>query len=300
MIDIFEELKKLDVGEVLKDEELKNHTTFEIGGPCDYMVIPKDYESVRKLVEFLRENKLEFMVIGNGSNLLISDKGLRMVVIKLSENLSKVEIRDDLVIAQAGALLTETSKKAIEKSLKGMEFSSGIPGNVGGAITMNAGAYGGEMKDIVRSVKVIDQNNQIVDIPCEDMEFSYRKSRVQSEGLIVLEASFKLSHGDYDEIFATYQDLSTKRKTKQPLDKASAGSTFKRPEGYFAGKLIEDCGLRGYRYKNAGVSEKHCGFVVNHGGANFEEVMYVINHVKKCVKEKFKVEMETEVKILGE
>ncbi len=297
---LYESLIDLNIGEVRKDEPMKYHTTFEIGGPCDFMVIPDSYESVRKLVEFLRANKIKFMVIGNGSNLLIKDTGIRGVVIKIAENLSELEFKDDILKVQAGAQLTKTSKAAIEKSLAGMEFSSGIPGNIGGAITMNAGAYGGEIKDICVSVKAINPDNEIVDIPAEDMNFRYRRSRVHDEGLIVLEATFKLEHGNYDEIHAVFEDLDFRRSSKQPLDHPSAGSVFKRPEGYYAGKLVDDCGLRGYRYKNAMVSEKHCGFIVTDGESSFEEVINVIQHVQKTVKERFGVDLETEIRIIGD
>lgn len=300
MESIYNKLVGLKVGDVLVDEPMKNHTTFEIGGPCDYMVIPHSYEEVKRLVEFLRKNEIKFMVLGNGSNLLVKDTGIRGVVIKLAENLSDLTFEDTILTVQAGAQLTKTSKAAIERSLAGMEFSSGIPGNIGGAITMNAGAYGGEIKDICVSVKAIDKDNNIIDIPADEMNFRYRRSRVHDEGLIVLEATFKLEHGDYDEIYANFKDLDDKRNSKQPLDHPSAGSVFKRPEGYYAGKLIDDSGLRGYRYKNAMVSQKHCGFIVSDGDSSFEEVSHVIEHVKSVVKEKFGVELETEIKIIGD
>ncbi|MDO5718712.1 MAG: UDP-N-acetylmuramate dehydrogenase [Tissierellia bacterium] len=291
---------EMNIGDVLKDEDLKNHTTFKIGGPCDLMLLPKSYENVRDIVKYLRDEDIPFMVLGNGSNLLVKDSGLRKVVIKIADNLSNIRLDGNKIVAQAGAQLTTTSKFAIENSLEGMEFSSGIPGNIGGAITMNAGAYGGEMKDIVSSVKVIDINNEIRDFSCEQMHFGYRKSRVQEEGLIVLEAIFELNHGNYEEIYAKYKDFHDRRNSKQPLDYPSAGSVFKRPEGYYAGKLIEDSGLRGYRYKNAMVSEKHCGFIVTDGESSYEEVSKVIEHVKEVVYEKFGVKLETEIKIIGD
>lgn len=297
---IIAELSALNIGSILIGEPLKNHTTFKIGGPCVAMVLPEDYEQAAEALRYLRDREVLHMVMGNGSNLLIKDSGYPGVIVKLGENLSKVRFEGTRIIAQAGAQLTKTSKAAIERSLEGMEFSSGIPGNIGGAITMNAGAYGGEIKDIVESVKVIDPNGQIVDILAEDMNFRYRNSRVQDEGLIVLEATFALKEGVPEQIQAKYQELSEARNSKQPLEYPSAGSIFKRPPGYFAGKLIDDAGLRGYRYKNAMVSEKHCGFIVAVGPSSYEEVSHVIEHVQQVVQEKFGVSLETEVRIIGE
>lgn len=280
---ILENLKNLKIGEVLEREPLKNHTTFKIGGPCKALILNNSYEDVRKTVEFLRNNNQKFMIIGNGSNLLVSDKGLDFFVIKIGENLSEVQLEGEKIRAMAGAGLGFVSKFAIKNSLEGMEFSSGIPGNIGGGVSMNAGAYGGELKDIIESVKVINNNNEIINMKNSEMNFSYRHSRVFEEDLIVLEATFKLKHGVYDEIYARFKDFDNRRREKQPLEYPSAGSTFKRPVGYFAGKLIEEAGLRGYRYKNAMVSSKHCGFVITDGESNFDEVMHVINHVRDVV-----------------
>ncbi len=287
-------------GEVRFSEEMKNHTTFEIGGPCDVMIIPENKEQVLNTLKTIKEHDFSYMVIGNGSNLLVSDQGLRMVIIKLGEAFSQIKIEGEKVYAQAGAELAEVAKASIEEGLAGMEYVSGIPGNIGGAITMNAGAYGGEMKDIVGTVTCLGQDLEIRTYTNEDMHFSYRHSRVQEENLIVLEVELALEKGNQEEIDELYHSLTQRREEKQPLEYASAGSTFKRPEGYYAGKLIDDAGLRGYKHNNAMVSEKHCGFVINTGGAACDDVLYVIRHIQKEIYDKYRVKLQTEVKILGE
>lgn len=287
-------------GEVRFSEEMKNHTTFEIGGPCDVMIIPENKEQVLNTLKTIKEHDFSYMVIGNGSNLLVSDKGLRMAIIKLGEAFSQIKIEGEKVYAQAGAELAEVAKASIEEGLAGMEYVSGIPGNIGGAITMNAGAYGGEMKDIVETVTCLGQDLEIRTYTNEDMHFSYRHSRVQEENLIVLEVELALEKGNQEEIDELYHSLTQRREEKQPLEYASAGSTFKRPEGYYAGKLIDDAGLRGYKHNNAMVSEKHCGFVINTGGAACDDVLYVIRHIQKEIYDKYRVKLQTEVKILGE
>lgn len=287
-------------GEVRFSEEMKNHTTFEIGGPCDVMIIPENKEQVLNTLKTIKEHDFSYMVIGNGSNLLVSDQGLRMVIIKLGEAFSQIKIEGEKVYAQAGAELAEVAKASIEEGLAGMEYVSGIPGNIGGAITMNAGAYGGEMKDIVETVTCLGQDLEIRTYTNEDMHFSYRHSRVQEENLIVLEVELALEKGNQEEIDELYHSLTQRREEKQPLEYASAGSTFKRPEGYYAGKLIDDAGLRGYKHNNAMVSEKHCGFVINTGGAACDDVLYVIRHIQKEIYDKYRVKLQTEVKILGE
>lgn len=287
-------------GEVRFSEEMKNHTTFEIGGPCDVMIIPENKEQVLNTLKTIKEHDFSYMVIGNGSNLLVSDQGLRMAIIKLGEAFSQIKIEGEKVYAQAGAELAEVAKASIEEGLAGMEYVSGIPGNIGGAVTMNAGAYGGEMKDIVGTVTCLGQDLEIRTYTNEDMHFSYRHSRVQEENLIVLEVELALEKGNQEEIDELYHSLTQRREEKQPLEYASAGSTFKRPEGYYAGKLIDDAGLRGYKHNNAMVSEKHCGFVINTGGAACDDVLYVIRHIQKEIYDKYRVKLQTEVKILGE
>ena len=291
---------KVDIGEVFYDEPMKNHTTFKIGGPCDVLIMPSTTGQIIDALKVIKENDLAYMIIGNGSNLLVSDKGIKKVIIKLHKNFSKITLERNKIISQAGATLKEIADFALEQSLTGFEFASGIPGDLGGAVTMNAGAYGGEMKDVLQSVKVIDKDLNVVDIDSSEMNLRYRNSIVQDENLIVLEATIALKDGDYNEIKAYQDELTFKRESKQPLEYPSAGSTFKRPEGYYAGKLIDDSGLRGYRYKDAMVSQKHCGFVINAGDANCEQVLYVINHVKDVVFEKFGVNLEPEVRIIGE
>jgi len=299
-----EEIQKLfenkSFSEILLDEPMKNHTTFKIGGPADVMIIPSSEEELIKAIKFSRENNIDFLIMGNGSNLLIRDGGIRGVVIKINEGFNEIKVDNSIIYCQAGALLSTTSKTALKHSLKNLEFASGIPGTVGGAITMNAGAYGGEMKDVVTTVRVLDKNNEIREYTNEEMNFRYRNSRVWDEGLIVLSVELGLEKGDYSTIEETMKDLTYKRTSKQPLELPSGGSTFKRPQGFFAGKLIEDAGLRGLRHGGAQVSEKHCGFVVNAGNATCKDVLYLISVIQKVVRDKFNVELEREIKLLGE
>lgn len=285
---------------LIYDEPMKKHTSFKIGGPADLMIIANSEEEIIRALKICRENQLEYFIMGNGSNLLVRDTGMRRVVIKIASGFENIEIEGETLRADAGALLSTIAKKALKGSLKGFEFASGIPGTIGGAITMNAGAYGGEMKDIVSRVKVLTPDNEIKYIDGEDMNFRYRGSRVVDEGLVVLGVELSLEKGNYDEIKAVLDDLTERRTTKQPLEMASAGSTFKRPEGYFAGKLIDDSGLRGLRHGDAQVSEKHCGFIVNRGDSSYEEVTNLIKTVQKVVFDNYGVKMETEVKMVGD
>ncbi|WP_406241790.1 UDP-N-acetylmuramate dehydrogenase [Tissierella carlieri] len=299
-----EEMQKMfenkSFGKILLDEPMRNHTTFKIGGPADVMVIPSNEEELIEAIKFSRENNIDFLIMGNGSNLLVRDGGIRGVVIKVNEGFNKIKVDETRVYCQAGALLSTTSKVALKHSLKNFEFASGIPGTIGGAITMNAGAYGGEMKDVVTTVRALDKNNEIREYTNEEMNFRYRNSRVWDEGLIVLEVELSLETGEYLAIEETMKDLTYKRTSKQPLELPSGGSTFKRPEGYFAGKLIEDAGLRGLRHGGAQVSEKHCGFVVNVDNATCKDVLQLISVIQKVVRDKFNVELEREIKLLGE
>ncbi len=282
------------------DELMKKHTSFKVGGPADVLVIAKSEEEIINAIKICKDNNLPCFVMGNGSNLLVTDKGIRGVVIKINEGFDKVEVVEDTIRAQAGALLTVVSKVALRSSLAGMEFASGIPGTIGGAITMNAGAYGGEMKDIVRSVRVLSSGGQILDLNNDQMDFRYRNSIVKSDDLIVLSVDFKLAYGVFEEIETIINDLTYQRTSKQPLELPSGGSTFKRPEGYFAGKLIDDSGLRGLRHGDAQVSEKHCGFVVNRGNASYKEVMELIEMIQKTVRDNYGVQLEMEIKQVGE
>ena len=285
---------------VYRNEPMKRHTTFRIGGPADYYLCPHSAKEIQKVVEICREEKLPYFILGNGSNLLVSDQGYRGVVIQLWKNVSDIRVEGCLIHAKAGASLAKIAAEALEEGLTGMEFAAGIPGTLGGAVVMNAGAYGGEMKDILKEVLVMDQQGRIFTLEKKDLKLGYRTSAVKEKGYIVLAAVLGLRPGDREEIRKLMEDLKQKRVEKQPLDLPSAGSTFKRPEGYFAGKLIMDAGLRGFSVGGAQVSEKHCGFVVNTGGASASDVLTLIREVQKRVREKFGVELETEVKFLGE
>lgn len=281
------------------DEPLKSHTTFKIGGNCIALIEPREISDIIEAVKICRKNNIKFFVIGNGSNLLVPDEGYNGVIIKLKSEFSKIEVEGDYLIVNSGAKLSEVYTVAYENSLTGFEFASGIPGTIGGAICMNAGAYGGEMKDIVESVEVLDLDNfELRELKNEELEFSYRKSIIQRRNYIVTTIKLKLQKGNKEKINAVYEDLRERRNSKQPLNFGSAGSTFKRPEGHFASKLIEDAGLKGYHINDAWVSEKHSGFIVNKGNASFKEVMELIEYVQKVVFEKFGVKLETEVRIL--
>lgn len=298
---IADRLKKVILaGSVLVDEPMKNHTTFKIGGPADILVQPGNIEEVEETLKVCKAEDCPLTVIGNGSNLLVRDGGIRGVVLKIADLLSDVSVDGEKVIASAGALMSKVSSKALESSLGGFEFASGIPGTIGGAVTMNAGAYGGETKDFVLSVTCISPDGIIRKYSREEMAFGYRKSRVQSENLVVLEVELELKSEERSDIKARIDEFTEKRTTKQPLHLASGGSTFKRPEGYFAGKLIEDAGLRGLRHKNVQVSEKHCGFVVNLGESSAEDVLNLIGVIQKTVSDRFGVKLETEIRIIGE
>lgn len=281
------------------DEPLKSHTTFKIGGNCIALIEPREISDIIEAVKICRKNNIKFFVIGNGSNLLVPDEGYNGVIIKLKSEFSKIEVEGDYLIVNSGAKLSEVYTVAYENSLTGFEFASGIPGTIGGAIYMNAGAYGWEMKDIVESVEVLDLDNfELRELKNEELEFSYRKSIIQRRNYIVTTIKLKLQKGNKEKINAVYEDLRERRNSKQPLNFGSAGSTFKRPEGHFASKLIEDAGLKGYHINDAWVSEKHSGFIVNKGNASFKEVMELIEYVQKVVFEKFGVKLETEVRIL--
>lgn len=284
-------------GLVAVDEPMSAHTTFRIGGPADYYVEPT-FEEVKELLPFLKKENIPYTLIGNGSNLLVSDEGIEGVVVSFGKEMSEVFCEKEVVRAKAGILLSRLASFAASKSLSGLEFASGIPGTLGGAITMNAGAYGGEMKDVVQSVTVLD-GDEIKEYSGEEMDFSYRHSRVLDEDLIVLEVTMKLQSGSEEEILSSMKELNGKRVEKQPLNFPSAGSTFKRPEGYFAAKLIEDAGLKGYTVGGAKVSEKHSGFVVNFDHATAKDVCTLMQDVQRIVKEKFDVSLEPEVRLIG-
>ena len=290
------------VGEnkVLEQEPMARHTTFRIGGPADYFVELGSIEQIRAAIQVCREENLPWFVLGRGSNLLVSDKGYRGVILSIYKDFQKTEIQGETVMVQAGVLLTTLSGKVLDASLTGLEFASGIPGTIGGAVVMNAGAYGGEMKDIVRKVTVLDQDGEVRTLTCGEMQFGYRTSLAKKKGYIVLGAELTLKQGEKEKIRGEMQALKAKRIEKQPLEFPSAGSTFKRPEGYFAGKLIMDAGLRGAAVGGAQVSEKHCGFVVNTGNATAADVRELMRQVQGKVQEQFGVHLEPEVRFLGE
>lgn len=290
----------LPEGGLLEQEHMSAHTTFRIGGPADLFAVPQRAEQAAKIVQICREQKYPFYVLGNGSNLLVSDQGYRGLILQLYRNFSEIIIEEERITVQAGAMLSVIAKRALAAGLTGFEFASGIPGTIGGAVVMNAGAYGSEMKDVLEEITVITAENEIRTVPAQELELSYRHSVVPQNGWIVLGAVLKLKKGDPEAIRARMEELKEQRVTKQPLEFPSAGSTFKRPEGYFAGKLIMDAGLRGFSVGGAQVSEKHCGFVVNKGGATAAEVLELIRAVSEKVQEQFGVPLEPEIKMLGE
>ena len=285
---------------VRTEEPMKAHTTFRIGGPADFFVCPEDTETLTKVISCCRANDLPFFILGNGSNLLVSDRGYRGVVIQICHNLQQISVKDTVIHAQAGALLSAVAREAFRAGLTGLEFASGIPGTLGGGVRMNAGAYGGELKDVLLSVEVLDNKGQLHQLPAEELQLGYRTSLVEQKEWTVISADLQLRKGDPNQILARMDELKEARCSKQPLEYPSAGSTFKRPEGYFAGKLIQDAGLRGFSVGDAQVAEKHCGFVINKGKATAAEVDTLIKEVSRRVEEAFSVHLVPEVRFLGE
>ena len=284
---------------VAVNKPLKNHTYTKLGGNADYFVTPITYEQVQEIVKLANREKIPFMLLGNGSNLIIKDGGIRGIVMYLGK-LANIQVDDTKILAQSGALIADVSKKALESRLTGLEFACGIPGSVGGALFMNAGAYGGEIKDVLISTTVVDREGNLRVLSANELDLSYRKSNIPDNGFIVLEAEFGLAPGEYDKIKAVMDDLTYKRESKQPLEYPSCGSVFKRPPGYFAGKLIQDSGLQGTQIGGAQVSLKHAGFIINKEDATAKEYIALIEHIQKVVKEKFGVDLEREVRIIGE
>lgn len=291
MIDIFEAVN------YKSDEPLKKHTTMRVGGNAKYVFCPKDVHELKAVIDYCKSNNERYIVIGNGSNIIFMDDGFDGIVIKIFNLMSGSSIEGNLIKADAGCILSKLANLAKDNSLTGMEFASGIPGTLGGAIVMNAGAYGGEMKDIIEYVDILLDDGNVKRYSNEEMNFGYRKSIVD-EGKIVLSAGLRLSKGDKSEIEAKMLELKEKRTSKQPLEYPSSGSTFKRPEGYFAAKLIEDAGLKGYRVGGAMVSPKHSGFVINYDNATAEDILKLIEDVRNIVNDKFGVLLEPEVKII--
>ena len=285
---------------VLTDEPMKMHTTFRIGGTADYFLTPETEEQLTTLLKYLKSEKIPYFILGNGSNLLVGDKGIRGVVINLYKNMDKVEIDGECVYAQCGALLSKTASCAVREELTGFEFASGIPGTVGGAVYMNAGAYGFELKDVIESVRYIDSEGEIKEVSGKDERFGYRTSPFTGTDEVVVGCTFRLKKGNIEEIKELTRDFTNRRVTKQPLDKPSAGSVFKRPEGYFAGALIEEANLKGHTIGGAQVSEKHAGFIINTGDAAAKDVLDLIEYIKKTVFERSGVELEAEIRMVGE
>ena len=284
----------------MAEEPMKKHTTFRVGGPADLFVMPSSEEEVKAAAAICDEEKVPYYIVGNGSNLLVSDKGYRGVIIQLYKEMSRIRVEDNVIYAQAGASLAKIANTALESSLTGFEFAAGIPGTIGGACVMNAGAYGGEMKDVLLEVRVMTSDGEVIVLPKEKLELGYRTSVIAKEGYIVLEAAIELRPGEQETIRTYMEELREKRTSKQPLEYPSAGSTFKRPEGFFAGKLIQDAGLRGFQVGGAQVSEKHCGFVINAHEATAADIVSLMDQVSGRVREQFGVVLEPEVKKLGE
>ena len=282
------------------NEPMKRHTTFRIGGPADYFLLPSSSEEVKGIIEICKEEALPYFILGNGSNLLVSDDGYRGVIIQLYRNYGEISVEGNMICANAGALLSQIASAAKNASLTGFEFAGGIPGTLGGAVVMNAGAYGGEMKNVLKEVTVMTGDGEVITLPAEKLEMGYRTSIVKKNGYLVLSAVLMLEEGDQEAIKARMKELTEQRVSKQPLEFPSAGSTFKRPEGYFAGKLIMDAGLRGYQTGGAQVAEKHCGFVINKDNATAADVCRLMKDVQDKVKEQFGVTLEPEVKFLGD
>lgn len=298
---IHEHIEKIIPKErMLFKEPMSRHTTFQIGGEAECMLLIEQEEELIKLIPYLNQIEQDYFILGNGSNLLVGDKGYRGIIIKLGEGMNRITVEENCIRAQAGALLSQAAAAARDAGLSGLEFAAGIPGSVGGGVVMNAGAYDSEMQQITESVKVMDKEGKILILDNDTMEFGYRTSIIKNRPFIVLEVILRMQIGKKEEIQAKMDELMEKRRSRQPLNYPSAGSTFKRPEGYYAGKLIMDAGMRGYRIGGAQVSDKHCGFVVNMGRATAADVKEVIEEVQERVKERFHVSLEPEVIFLGD
>ncbi|MBM7551316.1 UDP-N-acetylmuramate dehydrogenase [Thalassobacillus pellis] len=297
---IYDKLMEIVREENVKvDEMLKNHLYTKLGGTADFFITPTTYQEVQNVVRFSNEENVPFMLLGNGSNLIIKDGGIRGIVINL-KHLDDISTDGHTLVAQSGARIIDASRHALQKYLSGLEFACGIPGTVGGALYMNAGAYGGEIKDVLDYAYVVDKEGNLVKRLASELDLDYRTSNIPDNGDIVLEATFTLKPGKYEDIKAVMDDLTYKRESKQPLEYPSCGSVFKRPPGYFAGKLIQDSDLQGTNFGGAEVSTKHAGFIVNKDNATTSDYISLIEHVQKTVKEKFGVTLEREVRIIGE
>lgn len=285
---------------ILFHEPMNQHTTFRVGGEAECFITIQQEEELVKLIPYLNQIEQDYFILGNGSNLLVGDKGYRGIVLKFDGPMEQIRTDGAHITAKAGALLAKVAVTAKENGLTGLEFAAGIPGTIGGGVVMNAGAYDGEMKQVVEAVRVIDREGEITTLDNDTMEFGYRTSIIKNRPFIVLEVVLRLAEGDPDHIGTKMEELAQQRRNKQPLEYASAGSTFKRPEGYYAGKLIMEAGMRGYRIGGAQVSNKHCGFIINTGRATAADIKEVIEEVQERVKERFHVSLEPEVVFLGD
>lgn len=291
--------KILDQEDIKIDEPMKNHTSFKVGGPADILITPKSFQQVIDVINLCKEDSIPFFIMGNGSNLLVRDGGIRGIIIKLIK-LNNIEVQGNKITTGSGTSLKKISTEALNNSLTGLEFACGIPGSVGGAVTMNAGAYNGEISNAIESAKIIDDCGEVKILNKEELKLGYRMSSILMHGYTVLEVNFNLKKGEYEKIKNRMDDLNRRRSEKQPLEYASAGSTFKRPVGHFAAKLIEDSGLKGENVGDAQVSQKHSGFIINRGNATARDILNLIGIVQRRVKEKFDVNLYTEVRIIGE
>ncbi len=292
--------QELGLKRVFTNEHMSRHTSFKVGGPADILVVPETTDEIRKVLSYTADNNYPLYIMGNGTNLIVKDKGIRGVVLKILDNFNSIKVENDIIEAEAGTLLSKLSNLAADEGLTGLEFACGIPGTLGGALVMNAGAYDGQMSDVVDSTEYINMDGEIRTLSKNDHGFGYRTSFFSRGGYIVLKCSLRLTSGIKEDIYEKMRTLRAQRLEKQPLSFPSAGSIFKRPQGYFTGKLIEDAGLKGYSFGGAQVSEKHTGFIINKGGATAGDILGLIQIVKDRVKLRFGVELETEVRIIGE
>ena len=296
-MDIFE--KDLNKEQIFINKQIKKHTTFKIGGNADFLLLPNTVEEIKNIIKICQDNNINYYIVGNGSNLLVSDKGFRGAIIKLFKNFNKIQIENNIIKAQSGATLSAIAKKAYDNSLQGLEFASGIPGTIGGGVCMNAGAYGGELKDVIKEVTIL-KDNEIITLNNKDCEFEYRNSKILKEKLLVLEVTIQLENGIKENILAKMKENNKSRNEKQPVEYPSAGSTFKRPPNNFAGKLIMEAGLAGKTIGGACISKKHCGFIINNGNATCNDVLTLADFACKQVKEKFNINLEKEIRVIGE
>lgn len=284
---------------VLCGESMSRHTTFRAGGPAAYFVAPATAGELAAVLELCRRRQMPYYILGNGSNLLVGDRGYDGVVVEIGKAWSRITVTENCLTAGAGTMLSSAAREALKASLTGLEFAAGIPGTIGGAVVMNAGAYGSEIRQVLRRVTVLTAENTVKQLDASELELGYRTSCISACGYVILAAEFRLQPGDAAAIRARMEELAKQRRSKQPLEYPSAGSTFKRPEGHFAGKLIEDAGLRGFRVGGAQVSEKHCGFIINYDRATAADIMALCREVQHKVKEQFGISLELEVKTLG-